>query len=444
MFERAPSTVIKDNTVVSSGWAQVTRLVERPNLPPGSTPAHDLIEQVSNMLSTVDWARHYEANPIAGNIAMLQSSSARSAILSLARSAEIATGLRFTYRELWGLLSRVAVGSAPGQMGRDELDEFIAVNQPTGDPLERFKKLRRLASLRGIQGIFGAGYGTPSVEASRRDPVLRLMSQVDPVKDAIPGDAPTDPTQGWATPINDAFAGNYDETSPLSYLHTRDEEGILGSVVHDFDEILDSAYVDLMQDITLKEGDRLEAIAWYGSYLMRLYAMAHGISAFRREVGVLLDAAFHSPNIPDGLAKALRTLIRPQRRPGEGADESLLPLFDSRAEPILGWAKSSKLAVLLPSLEMQTESVGPDQTVLILRGQAKELGRMTLDFALVREALACVDDYAGVTNLVDATSPRLERIRAVHLRSNVLADTQIRIVSGRESRIVTLKSQGEF
>ncbi|WP_208710457.1 hypothetical protein [Sinomonas sp. R1AF57] len=441
LFEPAPEVEVGRRARVVAVPHSITPLGARSSLPRAASPSHDLIEQVAEMLESTSRGSRMVADPVQANVAMLQQPAVRSSILTLGRSAEMASGLRFTYRELWGLISRVVVGEAPSRMGRTELEEFIALHQPTEGPVENFTRLRKLACLRGTQAMFGAGSGTAEVEAARRDPVLRLTRLIDPVKDAIPGNAPTDPTSGWATPINEAFASHYSESSPLAILRAADRAETFEAIVQPFDESLDDAYVELMGLNSLKQNDRLDAISWYGSYLMRLYAVAHGISAFRREVSVLLDAAYFAPNIPKALSKSLRTLIRPQRQPGGGTDESLLPLFDSRAEPILGWAKSRKLAILMPSLEMKTMPVAADQTVVLLERQGKELGRIALDFALVREALACVDDHAGVTNLVDATSPRLERIRAVHLRSDVLSDTQLRIAEGRESKIVTLITQ---
>jgi hypothetical protein len=151
-----------------------------------------------------------------------------------------------------------------------------------------------------------------------------------------------------------------------------------------------------------------------------------------------VDAIHFSPNLPDSLRPGLETLLRPQRAPGSVTDESLLPLYDSRAEPIRGSIDEPKLATAMKGLELSTIPARGEQVILVLKRNDKDMGRMTLDFPLVREALACVDGYPGVTDLVASTAPRLERIRAVHLRSRTLAsqNATVRVVSGRGANLV--------
>jgi hypothetical protein len=436
LFEPRPAVSLEDNRVRAIGKYAVTRIEDRSTMDLTRTPAHDLITRVMDRVDGLQKPARIFADPLAANAEMLRDVQIRANVLTIARSAELASGIRFTYRELWGLIVRCLVGDAPRRASRDQLSAYVEALQPTGESkLADFEGWKSLAALRGFQAMYGAREDW-NESATRQDPVLRVTTIVDPVRDALPGDAPEDPARGWSDAINEAFTSHYSESSPLAILRSRDPSGRLTSVIQEFDEGLDRAYVELLGDSSVKEKDRTAAISWYGSYLMRMYATAYGITAFRREISVLLDAILYAPNIPDVLEPTLRTLIRPQRTPGSGADVSLLPLYDSRAEPIAERLDSPKLAIVISGLEMRTERLGGEQVMLVLRRNDKEMGRMALDFPLIREALACVDGYSGVTNLVASTAPRLERIRAVHLKSSMLDDATVRMVNGRDSLLV--------
>ncbi|WP_413248748.1 hypothetical protein [Sinomonas flava] len=439
LFEPRPSVHFEQYKVESATTYGVTRLNDRFQMDHRSIPAHDLFAQMSKRFS--DMASGFAADPLLANLSSISNSALRANILTIARSAELTYGLRFTYRELWGLLARVLVGDAPQRMNREYLRSFIEDHQPDGiDPQRDFARWRTLAAFRTHQAIF-----TASTEAGREgaahDPVLRMMRHADPVRDALPGNNPKDPYSGWVDPVNEALTSHHTETSPLEVLLQHDGSGLFEAAVGAFDEGLDKAYRVVMGLDDLPEKDRREAASWYGSYLMRLYAVAHGITAFRKEISVLLDAIFSAPSLPDRLAPGLHTLIRPQRSSRSSSDESFLPLYDSRAEPIRGSLDTPKLATTMDGLALATERVGGEQVILVLKRNGRDMGRIALDFPLVREALSCVDGFPGVTDLVESTAPRLERVRAVHLRSQTLAaaNTEIRLVAGQGGNLVTVK-----
>ncbi|WP_277526726.1 hypothetical protein [Arthrobacter sp. ES3-54] len=443
LFEERPAISIGADSSVSAEEYRIVPLTERPGMEGTRTPAADLLV---NILKAVEESMRGPrghvpetlVDPLAANLQSLRSPLVRSGLLTIARSAELTSASRMTYRELWGFLTRALVGDAPTRMPRERLGEFVMANQPPGlEAEDDFDRMRILSALRFSQSIFGAGARSTAPEGSMRDPVLKLLIPVDPVSDAVPGSNPDAPDQGWATRISDAFGIHTSDGTPLqSLLDSAPEHSPLHAVVTDFDRRLDETFCQLLESKYLKDEVRLEATGWYGAYLTRLYAVSHGICAFRREVDMLIRAWVQSPHLPDDLRSPLRTLIRPKRNPTESGS-SLLPLFDSRTEPITGRTATPKLAVRVREPQLSTDRQGQGEQVLLVIGtDGTTMSRVSLDFPLIREALACVDDHIGVTDLIDVTAPRLERVRASRLLSSHLHGAEFCLADGdREVQI---------
>lgn len=443
LFEERPTVTIGADHRVSADEYRIVPLTERRAMEEGLAPAADLLV---NVLKAVDdpegslssTRADAEVDPLAANLQSLRSPLVRSGLLTIARSAELVSGTRMTYRELWGFLTRALVGDAPSRMPRERLGDFVMENQPAGLSAEDdFERLRRLSALRFSQGIFGAGAHSAAQDGALRDPVLRLLIPVDPVRDAVPGDNPDEPDEGWATPVSDAFGVHASDGTPLqSLLSSVREDSLLRAVMTDFDKRLDETFALLMQSRELKDERRLEATAWYGAYLTRLYAVSQGICAFRREVAMLIRTWVQSPYLPDDLKSPLRTLLRPKRNPLESSS-SLLPLFDSRTEPITGRVSRPKLAVRVREPELSTDRQKQgEQILLVIGAEGTTMSTVSLDFPLIREALACVDDHIGVTDLIDVTAPRLERVRASRLLPTHLNAAEFCLADGdREVQI---------
>ncbi|MBT2554471.1 hypothetical protein [Arthrobacter sp. ISL-5] len=443
LFEERPAISIGADSSVSAEEYRIVPLTQRPGMEATRAPAADLLV---NVLKAVEEAvsdpqghvLETVVDPLGANLQSLRSPLVRSGLLTMARSAELMSATRMTYRELWGFLTRALVGDAPSRMPREHLGEFVMANQPSGLGAEEdFERMRILSALRFNQSIFGAGERSAAPDGSMRDPVLKLLIPVDPVSDAVPGSNPDAPGEGWATRISDAFGVHASDGTPLqSLLDSAVEDGPLHAVVTDFDRRLDEAFCQLLQSPHLKDEKRLEATGWYGAYLTRLYAVSHGICAFRREVDMLIRTWVQSPHLPDDLKSPLRTLIRPKRNPTESGS-SLLPLFDSRTEPITGRTATPKLAVRVREPELSTDRQGQGEQVLLVIGtDGTTMSRVSLDFPLIREALACVDDHIGVTDLIDVTAPRLERVRASRLLSSHLHGAEFCLADGdREVQI---------
>ncbi|WP_156135104.1 hypothetical protein [Arthrobacter sp. L77] len=444
LFEEQPAVEIGVDSRAMAETYRIRPLMERIGLDESRAPAADLLVKILEVADRrADSPKKLNtdgiADPLAANIESLRSQAVRSGLLTLARSAELASATRMTYRELWGFLTRALVGDAPSHMPREKLGRYILSNQPTGKgTTEDFEALKKLAALRFSQGIFGVSVQSNASVGALRDPVLKLLLPIDPVRDAVPGSEPTAVDRGWATPISEAFGIHSSEGTPLgSLLASEPEESPFVDATTDFDRRVDKAFIDLIQSSGLKDSDRLDATVWYGAYLTRLYAVSYGICAFRREIGVLVQTWTQAPHLPDALKSRLRTLIQPKRNPLEPNSSSLLPLFDSRTEPITGRASAPKLALRVKDLELSTDREGQgEQVLLVVSKDGTTLSKVSLDFPLIREALACVDDHIGVTDLIDVTAPRLERIRALRLSSRLLDGAEFCLADGdREMQI---------
>lgn len=405
------------------------------------TPAGALFSKVTEFVST--GASHEDnqllVDPIRANIESLRSSRIRAGIMTVVRGAELSSGQRMTFREIWGAITRCVLGDAPDRVGRDELRALVTRLQPSDtDAVMRFKDLQLLAGLRFSQAIFGGRNPGSENFDPLGNPITKLTHFVDPMRDAIPGRYDHSWDSGWATPLADAFAGPVTNGSPLESLEDDlDSQDPFSEVLTEFDRTVDRAFVKAMHSPKIGDKDRYAFISWYGGYLGRLYALANGIPAFRPQVAAWTQAWYLSPNLPDELGFGLRSLLRPKRRPGDVESASLIPILASRTDPIVGVQSEPKLALKTGDVEMKTHR-DSETLFLILSEQGKEISRMPLDFPLVREALACGHEHAGVTEMTDVTSPRLERFRAARLIPAQLNQANYRIVVGTSDFSMTV------
>ncbi|ADX72194.1 hypothetical protein Asphe3_10090 [Pseudarthrobacter phenanthrenivorans Sphe3] len=405
-----------------------------------ATPAGSLFSQVTNLLSSCLRNGSDELiDPIRANIESLCSSRVRAGIMSVVRGAELTSGQRMTFREIWGTVTRCILGDAPDRVARDELRALVQRLQPSDlDSVTRFKDFQALAALRFSQAIFGGRSPGAGSFDPLGNPITKLTHFVDPMRDAIPGRFDRSWESGWATPLADSFAGPVTSGSPLESLEADlDAEDSFSDILTEFDKMLDRAFVDAMHSPKIGDKDRYAFISWYGGYLGRLYALANGIPAFRPQVAAWTQAWYLSPNLPDELGFGLRTLLRPKRRPGDIESASLIPILASRTDPIVGVQSEPKLALKTGDVEMKTLR-DSESLFLVLSEQGKEISRMPLDFPLVREALACGQEHAGVTEMTDVTSPRLERFRAARLIPTQLNQANYRVVVGASDFSMTV------
>ncbi len=408
LFEIRPDCVIGERGILTKPY-QVTRFSERSELDLRLTAAGSLLVDLCKQLPQ-ERPTEWELDPIAANLESLKNPRLQQGFVSLLRAAEIVTGARFTYRELWGAIGRLTLGHLPSEINSTELDSWIARNQPQGtNPVVDFHSVMRLASHRGWQSLFGTD-DERTVPVSERvdesNPVLRFTSRVDPVMDSH---------HDWSKPLFDAFMENDAETTPLGLVMMRaNEELQLETIVAAFDWKVDSAFAAALGSSKMTDPVRRQFTSWYGRYLARLLGMANSAPAFLEEVATWTSAWMASPDLPDALAERLRILLLPSDTAGGNA--LFLPVFDSRTIPITAAPDRSLLVRKVDQhWSLTSQRLGDQLTVQLVAG-GKNLVELDLDFTMMREALACDVGSRGVTERSAAASPRLERFRATLLR----------------------------
>jgi hypothetical protein len=148
-----------------------------------------------------------------------------------------------------------------------------------------------------------------------------------------------------------------------------------------------------------------------------------------------------SPNLPKALEEQLTTLLKPVRYPEKGGGMPLFPIFESRTNPVRGDQSVPKLAIRseVGKITSETDS---DSVFVAVGGVGSQPIRMLLDFAMVREAMACAHGHVGATELSDTTSPRLERFRAARLVPGKKASTSdYRVVSSNDDAPLAVETQ---
>lgn len=382
-------------------------------------------------------------NPIVANVLTLKNEQMRNGLLRTLRSAEIYTGSRFTYREIWGVVVRSIVGHLPdGTLPHEIINGGQYRKIATiGNSREHFESMMVAGNIRISNALYGSSCMSDSdLPDPRKNPVTRLTFQIDPLRDALAGRISDQKSQGWASPVTDALSGYGPGESPLKALSSDQESTANDFVNHgitDFEKNLDESFRRVFEDPNTKEQFRAKYVNWYGAYLTRLYAIFQGISAFRRDIELWQHAWKNSPQIPKDLEVGLRTLLRPSRNPEDPLSRSLLPVLDSRTVPIVGAIIRPKLALSTDNYELQTKAQG-EELELELKESGKVVGSISLDLALVREANACSLNYSGVTELSETTLPRLERVRSGRLIPANLSPDKYRIVDGNMDYIVSV------
>ena len=440
LFEASPAVLIESDVDldIATKPYRVSAFAERMRDLSLSSPAGQLIDEVASMLQPSDELGIVD--PFSANAISLASASMRAGVLSILRAAEIVSSQRMTYRELWGALSRCVIGDVYVRCNADELEQFVLKSQPAHDdsPAERFQKIRALAEFRVSQSLFGTTMDSAEIQ---RDPVLRLTHLVDPVRDAIPGHLDDHQDFGWASPVTDSFSSDAGDGSPLGTLLMSAHVGSLfAGIVTDFDRLLDASYVAFVP-AAISDRERQEASAWYGGYLTRLYALSNGVPAFRSEVETWTSAWRLSKNLPQELEQQLTTLLRPLRYPEKSGGAPLFPIFESRTNPVRGDQPVPKLAVRseIGKITSKTEA---DSIFVEVAIPDREPTRMLLDFAMVREALACSHGHVGATELSDTTSPRLERFRSMRLVPRNNTDTSdYRLVLAADDVTISVEAE---
>lgn len=392
-----------------------------------STPAGALL---STFFDSANFKRPSSAptefvDPFAANLENFSKESFVVGFQNILRASELVSAKKVTYREMWGAISLAVIGSA-SQLAGDDFEGWLKDNQPPAEPVrKRLSDLMKLANLRTHQSIFGAPQsGIDILTTSFKSPITDMTSKVDPAIDAVLGEI-AKPTQsmGWASPILETFQSHAEGESVLnSLLYLFRETGdVAADSVTSFDIKLDQEITFALNESSefLSDVEKRRLWAWYGEYLIRLYALAHGIPAFKFEIQVLTEI-LHSAQIRPSLSletkNSIKTLFLPYFNGDPTNRPVFLPLYNSRTEPIVDRTETAKLTMqTVAQLDYQPHTLGDS---LVIELWCEEcIGRIVLDFPLLREALTSVGNFAGYTELAASLTPRIERLRSTMLKS---------------------------
>lgn len=426
LIEKRPDTELQAGVLMAQPYEVQ---VFEPGQDRSGTPAGRLVAAVTGSLS---WESLGPWDPVAANISSLSSSAVQNGLLSVLRGAELASSQLLSYRELWGAISRAVAGPLPELISRESLPEWLEVHGvDAGAGAPDFQSMRSLASVRVHESLFAE-------DRVGRHPVLRATNSVDPARDMVPGQ-PESEDLGWASPVMEAFAGAELGASPLQRLRASAGTPAMEGMVTPFDELLDDAYVRWV-DVEADVQTRAEASSWYGRYLSRLLALAHGYPAFAAEIRSWTRARSLSPGLPPDLERALTTLVSPRRDPDDVNSKSLIPLFASRTEPLRGRTSEPTLSVVVEDVGFET-TVDGERVLLHLTEGVQPLGEVVLDLDLIREAMATSEGWTGMTDVTDSTEPRLERFRSLRLIPSNRGTGDLRIAGPMGDTALTAKEQ---
>ncbi len=155
---------------------------------------------------------------------------------------------------------------------------------------------------------------------------------------------------------------------------------------------------------------------WYGAYLTRSFAAALGITAHRQAFSLWTRTYNQDVSLPSQLSECLSTMLRPRVNPADGNSQSVIALFDSRTNPLVGGSRDARVGIAISGVELAQEKDRRGGLLLVLKENGKAIGKVELDFALIRNALASTASHVGMTELSAKVGPRLERFRATRLR----------------------------
>ncbi len=449
LFEKSPKPIItfeQDGAfLLNLPEYGITKFSKRRELQPNDQAATELFtKSISAILQGEEFPAEIGINPVAANLENLAQDALVNSLSTLMRAAEISTGQKFTYREIWGALARCVIGDLSVTSNSADLQkELIGLQSMSSNPRENFKSMQALAELRYHQSIFGLQDGLTVGLQHQSNPVTKIMAAVDPIRDSQPGyfDA-QDEASGWVTPILDAFASSLRSGSPLEAILRQIEgnpDDRFPMAITSFDRKLDQAFIAMIADPTLKDVERNTAVRWYSTYLSRLYAVSNGICAFREQIATWVQIWTTAPILPFEIKRKFMSMLRP-RRSGSEDVSSYIPIFDSRTISITSRVSSPKLAARLSDLDTVTRRDG-DSVMLALNEHAVEVAETLLDFSLLRDALVCTPDDVGVSDVSSVNAPRLERFRAARLTPSMLAkNAPISILHGNSEAEVVVKN----
>jgi hypothetical protein len=362
--------------------------------------------------------------PILANLKTISGDDSSSGILEVARGCEIASGGRFSYRELWELISLLVIGPcrrefmeredviSPLEWTRNKYREW----ENTGD----ISNLMELAQHRSHMSIFRAVSPTTKkfqkVYKPKHTPVTQMLSMVDPVKDA---------TRDWADDVYEAMEQLQLGRYPSDYLKRKDP--LFADNWHKFDALVEREIENLATDKKTTDHDSRVLRNWLGQYILRLYALVKGRPAhqnvFKAWTRARRVADSGNKNVGPPLAAGIRQMIAPRwGSSGDWEYKLILPLLSARSQPLVRDVKRPVLCYGFDHTTIKFElMIESDRLMLLLMLESRKISKLALDFLICREALAFGENENGFTEAGSLAAARIERTRS-QLLSNSTFD----------------------
>jgi hypothetical protein len=438
-----------DKVGVDLGDYAVKRFMERTEEFTEATPSAELFRNVVG--NRPPDSRALAVDPIRDNLESLDHSLVRNGLLSVFRGSEIVKASRLTYRDLWALIGQAVMGFLCEQPENDSPMVWVEENQPSRfeGARKQLEAMLRLAQLRTHQAIYMADCcSLVELDSKVQSEAVQTIRSVDPVKDLLPGSpsaaADGNPSEyGWSGPISEAFEGLEIGWSSLDALRevVDDHDDAAMVAITDFDRVLDEYVVNAQRGDYLQDREKRDLIRWYGRYITRLYATAHGIPAFRGQVDWWTNAWAFARGNPAGegpYSEEVQALLFPAHSGFLG--KLLLPVFDSRVVPLTDEVDEPILVKAFQTAHAAREwKVDGDSIVLyMLQGEKGQI-ELDFDFAVFRELAACRSGKLGVTENSHIAEPLLERFRAAMLRPQTRPAPELWVVHRGEKQLLGVR-----
>jgi hypothetical protein len=424
------------------------------------TPAGELLSETVALGCSLLVGEHNPLNPIVANLQSLSQKRVYCGILSALRNTELVSSQHISFRELWTAVAALIIGDGDGRQSieiaadkRLDPSSWVSIataNIPDELNEERVSILLRLASTRFHQSIFGALQSPVDVVIERGlSPLLKLTRMADPAIDARPNSIGRNGRGGWASPVADACRGQVGDASIVASLKEFAAERGIDFSYTSFDLEIDSMIKDLISadynESPIIKRELLEhVLAWYGEYLLRLYALTIGQTAFEEELDAWVsawDTALTNKSLPNSARKAVLGLLLPTFNSANSSENvhRLVSYLSARTEAITESTYRPQLAIEISDNPLTRAHVNGDELVVVIRNEEGfKLLEFTLDFALMREAMAVLYWPQAITEMSAALIPRIERLRA-SIANMAPIQGNIRIVNGGQVEMVRIR-----
>ncbi|WP_159308996.1 hypothetical protein [Spiribacter roseus] len=356
-------------------------------------------------------------DPVRANVENLSDEASLDAFCCILRASEILAGGRISYRDAWGIAVLATTGAMPssGKLAKHaaEVAQMAdRVRDHTRHPAgKRLVAAIWLASRRYPTALFSGGSPRSLMEARQQPdyPAVQTMESIamaDPVK-GLPAEA--------YDKVNAKLMLLDEDAGPGAAL--ADEDNRFSRVWSEVEIALEATLLEWLNqgDSAPSHGDRREVLSWYGQYLYRLYAVAHGLPAHSELVDVWQKtwnkiSKGHAP--ADAVTLGLQNLIFTPY--AQNRSDTVFPLFAPRVAPVSDRDEGSRIGVGIQSGHYNWNYRCRGDSILAeLRNAGDTIGgvELVIDFSMLREIFA-KSQGQGFTEAANDVEPRVERIRA--------------------------------